>query len=134
MKVHDVSVWYFSSRTPPWKQTSSFCEAHLIVSPHTSQLTNAIFAAPRISVIELQPLIPVLDTSFKNIIEHAGLHYQVIGNPIYPPATSNELHAKMLSNWRGQDIMVNLTALKSALKNAYTNLVNEGYTRKRLTT
>jgi len=115
MKVDDVSVWYFSSHTPPLQQATSFCNVHLIVAPHTSQLSNLIFAAPRTSLIELQPMMPIFDTSFKDLAERAGIHYQVVGN------------SAAMSNWRRQDIIVDLSALEIALKNAYRNLVKEGY-------
>jgi hypothetical protein len=115
MKVDDVSVWYFSSHTPPLQQATSFCKVHLIVAPHTSQLSNLIFAAPRTSLIELQPMMPIFDTSFKDLAERAGIHYQVVGN------------SAAMSNWRRQDIIVDLSALEIALKNAYRNLLKEGY-------
>ena len=108
-KLSSLRILYIDGTTPPIEQASAFCSVHLIISPHSSQLSNLMFSAPKIALIELQPPLEVFDTSFRNLAHSFGMHYQVFGNEIYP-----------------RPMIANITKLHIALLQAKTHLKNEG--------
>lgn len=126
-KLSKVSVLYIESSTPALMQVAHFCDLHLIVSPHSSHLSNIIFSPPRIAVIELLPQTPKLDTTFKNLAENSGAYYQALANPIYPEPRSAYERDYRTENWRTQNILVKLPALQIALQQARQHLQREGY-------
>ena len=126
-KLSKVSVLYIDSSTPALMQVGHFCDLHLIVSPHSSHLSNVIFCPPNIAIIELLPQTQKLDTTFKNLAENVGIYYQGLGNPIYPEPRSAYEREYRETSWRTQNMLVNLPALQTALQQARQHLQREGY-------
>ena len=68
---------FINGATPALVQAFKFCACHLIVSPHSSQLSNLVFSYPGISVIELQNE-ELVENTFLQLGTKLGLHYQLL--------------------------------------------------------
>jgi hypothetical protein len=78
-----VPLLFISSKTPGLLQAARFCQFHLLVTPHTSQLTNLVFAPPNISVIEIQNE-GYQEETFLQLGRKMDLHYQLLkSGPIF---------------------------------------------------
>lgn len=75
-KVTDQEL-ILSSKTSGIMQAARFCQFHLLVTPHTSQLSNLVFAPPNISVIEIQNQ-GYVDHTFLNLGRKMDQHYQLL--------------------------------------------------------
>jgi hypothetical protein len=127
LRVSSLRILYIDGKTPPIDQAAAFCSVHLIISPHSSQLTNLIFSGPKIALIELQPPLERFDTSFKDLAHSLGFYYQVFGNEIYPRPKTEDERIDRMKIWRREDMIANITELHKALVRAQAHLRQEGY-------
>ena len=72
-----IDIVYLNSQTSPIVQATKFCNYHIIVTPHSSQLANLVFAPSNISIIEVQNENYQADPFFK-LGKKMNLHYQII--------------------------------------------------------
>ena len=75
-RQHSIDFLFINGRTPALIQAGLFCSYHLFVSPHSSQLTNLVFARPGVSVIELQNEMFVENT-FIDLGTKVGIDYHL---------------------------------------------------------
>jgi hypothetical protein len=92
-----ISLLFISSKTPGLVQAARFCQFHILVTPHTSQLTNLVFAPPNVSVIEIQNE-GLQEETFQNLSLKMGLHYQLLKTSPSPPPSSSLLLSSVLSS------------------------------------
>jgi hypothetical protein len=85
-----ISLLFISSKTSGLVQAARFCQFHLLVTPHTSQLTNLVFAPPNVSVIEIQNQ-GYQEGTFQSLGQKAGLHYQLLKSGPLPSLFSYAL-------------------------------------------
>ena len=72
-----IDILYINSKTPGILQAARFCQYHLIISPHTSQLANLVYSPINISVIEIQnPRL--IEETFLSLGKKVQLHYQLL--------------------------------------------------------
>ena len=127
LRVSSLRILYIDGKTQPLDQAAAFCSVHLIISPHSSQLSNLIFSGSRIALIELQPLLEKFDTSFRNLAHSLDFYYQVFGNEIYPRPKTEVERIDRMKSWRSADMIANITELHKALVRAEAHLRREGY-------
>jgi hypothetical protein len=118
--IDDVSVLFFSGATPPELQASLMCSFDVLLSPHTSQLTNLLFAPPWATLVEVQPNVThwstasgghEKDRTFQTYALNVGMASILVDqNTLGMGASAN--------NWRRADLVVDLTELRCAFRAA----------------
>ena len=95
-------------------QVTLFSNAHVVVAPHGSGLTNLVFCSPKTIVIEL--FSPhYLRTDYWMISQLLELkHYYCLGESFNCPPLRNIMYQNSLT----EDILVNLSSLELVLKAA----------------
>lgn len=116
--VPDVHLWYIDSRTPAAMQALMFCSAHVVISPHSSQLSNVMFSRPGTAVIEIRPP-GFVETSFEALSKKMGHNYHLLneGNqPAFRNGTVIE-HGPHVPNsvWYDWNTLVNCGELQKLL-------------------
>ena len=87
---YPVDYFHFNSNLTAREQALKISQYGLIISPHGSQLSNLIFAQPRIAVIELTPL--QWGVEFYRLGRANSMHYQIVeqGYSVSPYFTYEE--------------------------------------------
>lgn len=74
--VSEIATVYVDEKTPPLEQVRVFCSYHIILTSHSSQLANLVFAVPGSSTIEFQGVQAKSEPTFEVLGGKVGLHYQ----------------------------------------------------------
>jgi hypothetical protein len=121
-----IPLLFISSKTSGLMQAIRFCQFHLLITPHTSQLTNLVFAPPNISVIEIQNQ-GYVEHTFLNLGRKMDLHYQLLksGHPLCsslssPDYTSPEMRGK--GDPKASDVRVPMRRFEEALNISLAHL------------
>ena len=110
LNVTTIDMWFISSKTPAIEQARYFHSFDVLISPHSSQLTNLIFAKNGSYVIEIQPDVE-LERTFLDLGRLAGVNYYVLNsNHTYEKYQYDEPH-----QWRYWDYYVNIKELSKIL-------------------
>lgn len=118
VKEPEIKVWFISSTTPALDQAVMFCSFHILISPHSSQLSNLVFTPFGLSVIEIQNE-ELVENTFAHLGRKMHLHYQLLKTGNHPP-----IHG---SYAKTSDVVVNITAFETALANAVRSVRLQGY-------
>jgi hypothetical protein len=125
--IDDVSVLFFSGATPPQLQASLMCSFDVLLSPHTSQLTNLLFAPQWATLVEVQPNAThwgtasgghEKDRTFQNYALHVGMASILVDQNTLGVVSANNSARESANNWRRADLVVDLTELRCAFRAA----------------
>ncbi len=75
--IVELKIWYIAEDTPAVEQATFFHSADVIITTHSSQLTNLVFSRSGTFVIEILPEIGQ-EYSFHNIGVAAGMNYYLL--------------------------------------------------------
>eukprot|EP00602_Paraphysomonas_sp_CaronLab_P005262 CAMPEP_0185038218 /NCGR_PEP_ID=MMETSP1103-20130426/33607_1 /TAXON_ID=36769 /ORGANISM="Paraphysomonas bandaiensis, Strain Caron Lab Isolate" /LENGTH=402 /DNA_ID=CAMNT_0027576549 /DNA_START=479 /DNA_END=1687 /DNA_ORIENTATION=+ len=120
-----IEIMFISSKTPAHIQALKFCSFHILIAPHSSQLSNLIFTPAGVSIIELQNEKLIEDT-FLWLGERMNLHYQRLKQGNIAVSGENNVpdsvtHPKMANQ------LVHISNFEKALDNALQNLRENGF-------
>jgi Glycosyltransferase 61 len=118
VKESEIKVWFISSTTPALDQALLFCSFHILISPHSSQLSNLVFTPAGLSVIEIQNE-QLVENTFEQLGRRSGLHYQLLKTGNHPP--KNGSYAKTA------DVVVNIALFEAAVAEAVSAVRLQGY-------
>lgn len=104
------------SKTSALDQLEMFTTFDILVTPHSSQLVNLLFAPANRSVIEMQAARQPLEKSFLLLSDQSNLHHQVIRSNVDGDTDGR------VRNWALWDLHVNIADLRIALRRAMANL------------
>ena len=105
-----VELWYVNSHTSPVDQVQFFKRFDVLISPHSSQLANLMFARPGSHVIEIQHE-GVDNVTFQRLGTRVGLKYQLLHNN----RSLSVKQAGARDHWSFWDMNVDLAMLEKAL-------------------
>ena len=110
LNVHKIEQWYIDGNTSALDQITYFRSFDVLLSTHSSQLTNLMFARNTSHVIEIQP-----EHGREFVFHKKG---QAVGLDYYLLTQGHRFrtHGHEPSNWRGWDYEVNLDQLRLALR------------------
>lgn len=114
----EIKIWFISSTTPAVEQAVLFCSFHILISPHSSQLTNLVFTPSGLSVIEIQNEA-LREFTFEQLGRKMSLHYQLLKTGNRPPING--------SAPKTSDIIVDITRFEAAVANALSALRSQGF-------
>jgi hypothetical protein len=125
LNVDAVQMFYINSRTPPLMQAMMFCSAHVIISPHSSQLSNLVFSRPGIFVIEVRPA-GYSEFSFEQISKKMGHRYYLFDKPNLAATVNGTIipHGSDTPNnvWAAWNTIVDIRGLETILKDVASKL------------
>ena len=110
--MENVQIWYINSHTTAIDQVLYFKRFDVLITPHSSQLSNLIFARPGSHVIELQH--EGFEITFHALGSKLGLHYQVLYNN-KSLATTYGIDGKN-NGFHYWDMTVHISMLENALQ------------------
>eukprot|EP00602_Paraphysomonas_sp_CaronLab_P006709 CAMPEP_0185029106 /NCGR_PEP_ID=MMETSP1103-20130426/15210_1 /TAXON_ID=36769 /ORGANISM="Paraphysomonas bandaiensis, Strain Caron Lab Isolate" /LENGTH=354 /DNA_ID=CAMNT_0027563723 /DNA_START=655 /DNA_END=1719 /DNA_ORIENTATION=- len=118
-----IDVIFISNKTPAHMQALRFCNFHILVTPHSSHLSNLIFSPPGVSVIELQSET-LEDDIYLWLGQHMNLHYQLLneGNIVLSGSMTDAQASNRLIRMK-----ISLKSFELALENAVESLRKGGY-------
>lgn len=129
--IHNVELWYIDGKTDPLEQALMFCSAHVVISPHSSQLTNLMFSQKDTFVLEVRAS-GFYEPSFEQICLHKHLRYKLLneGNfAAYDNGTVINHHFNSTYSapnyvWASWNTIVDIEKFKEALKEVMKNIIS----------
>lgn len=116
----NIHVWYIDSKTPAIQQALMFCSAHVIISPHSSQLSNLVFTPVKTTVVEIRSE-GFQENTFQTLCRRLHLTYVLFDEGNQPAHKNGTIithhYGNTTSNgvWQYWNTIVNIPQLEKVL-------------------
>jgi hypothetical protein len=114
LHVSTVEMWYLDGKMPATEQARKFHSFDVLISPHSSLLTNVVFARNGSFVLEVLPesyFRRYWENSFMNLGKGVGVNYYLLKN-----GRLNEKHGSGSDMWdftvKGTELAIQLSKIK----------------------